>query len=184
MVTGMILNHKTKQGEMMMKVEVDVDNVTPLHRVIENVVKNKRAELPTRQFGNHPSIAGSTEENQYEKHHKKSRYSTLSSDVDDALGLLNRELEQSGQRRIIISEMMGKLGEVEQEREMWKGRASLVGSNQKTDDEILSAAEVKRLNIENDELKKMLEMQTTDLKRKEREWETWRREMQALIHEK
>lgn len=184
-VAGTMISHQKKKSEEMgMKIEVDVDNVTPLHREKEISLEPKRSESPTRLVSRHPLPKDVVAAEQHGKYHKKSRYSTLSSDIDEALGLLNRELEQARQRTMIINEMTAKIKAVEQEREMWKGRAELLAIDRNAVLELGLAAEVKRLRADNGVLKKATETLINESKRKEQEWEGWRRDMQTLINEK
>jgi hypothetical protein len=105
----------------------------------------------------------------------------LSGDIDDALGLLNRELEQAAQRKLMISEMAEKLGAAEQEARVWRGRAELLEKDRKIGDGMASADEMERLRGENWRLKEEIEGLKLDVGRKEREWEEWRRGMKAFV---
>lgn len=184
-VNGVVSHHKARQG--MMKVDVDVDSVTPWHRerAKEKSPETERAGwgLVARGGRKEPLLLDGLHiggERQL-SHHKRSRYTTLSGDIDDALGLLNRELEQAAQRRLIISEMAEKLAAAEQEARIWKGRAELLESDRKTSDGKALADQIEILRGENWALKRDLESLKADVGRKEQEWDEWRREMKAFV---
>ena len=65
-----------------------------------------------------------------ERPHKRSRYTTLPRHVDEALGLLNRELETALQAKGLLEEMASKVQMLEQELQIRKGQEVLTAREQ------------------------------------------------------
>lgn len=139
-----------------------MEDVTPLHRVA----------LPTSlALGKSRGAVSSIEESDRGK--KRSRYSTLPENLDEALGLINRELEQACQSRGEIRDLGRKIEMLEQELKMVKGRAELL-ERDKFKGNSGDEEEVRRLREENAVLR-------AELNRKAEEWERWRSSMKAFV---
>lgn len=195
---GVGKGRERRTGGVGMVGRIEVGGVTPLHRVMERKVggdERERGEeetgmggkgripLPSRRL----ELAGEAEESRMAPSlgtsHRKSRYSTLAPEIDEALGLLNRELEQAAQLKVAMAEMRERLGVAEQERRIWKGRAELLvrerGLGKYGNEE--GEGEVQRLRGENLRLGEVVERLREEAVRKEREWKEWRGSMRKLV---
>jgi hypothetical protein len=170
--------------EAGVKVKVEVDDVTPLHRSL----------LPTGLVVELGRTRGKSPD---ERGKKRSRYSTLPENLDDALGLINRELEIASQNRGMFEEMERKLERVEQELKLQTGRAKLLELGtflpdfgvRWVDDNVLGldrlrsegAGLVDGLKIENKQLREDIAALKAEIKKKDEEWERWRSSMKAFV---
>jgi chromosome segregation ATPase len=180
MVNGVVWNHKAcGDGAALAKIQVDVDGVTPLHRD-RSLASRARGGSGRESPG---LLLSGTEGAGEGKGVRRSGYLTLNGDIDDALGLLNRELEQAGQMKVLNKELGTKLSTVEQEVRIWKGRAELLERDLK-----MAAGEtgedVERLRKENHGLREELEWLRSDLTKRTEEWEEWGKNMKAFVYGK
>ena len=149
-----VLGLDLRERSVTVKVE---DGVTPLHRIdITDERRNSGSE---------------------EKKGKKSKYTILPENVDEALGLLNRELQVAYQMKGVIAEMAAKLEVVEQQLRIQKGRADLL-----TLERMAGGAENERkLKTENTRLRKELEILKEEARRKEVELAEWKSSVKAIV---
>jgi hypothetical protein len=61
---------------------------------------------------------------------KRSRYTTLPEHIDEALGLLNRELESAFQSKTLLRDMASQIHILEQQLEIRKGQEKLMAREQ------------------------------------------------------
>lgn len=171
------------QGKPLAKLPpLHVGDVTPLHRFSEQPSRSKsvsRTALSSRNRTPLPDIQ--------DRPHKRSRYTTLPEHIDEALGLLNRELESACQSKVLVRDMAMKIHVLQQELKIRQGQEFLLAREQERELspgkgmlEILKR-EVGGLRQENAALREEMERMRDEARRKERENEEWRRSMKALI---
>jgi len=138
--------------KMMQVVFATGGDVTPLHRVERalnagdgGVVGGKWKNAKNGKYG------GNVKEKEKEKGHNKSSYMTLPTHIDEALGVIGRELEEAAQVKLVVGEMKRRVQAFEQEVTMWKGRAELLERDR--DKEGSDNGELEILKVENTALK-------------------------------
>lgn len=170
------------QGKPLVKLpSLKIGDVTPLHRsselsdlkLVPKVFSSSRNRTPLPDVQDRP--------------HKRSRYTTLPEHIDEALGLLNRELELAYQSKNTIQDMASKVHILEQELKIRKGQEVLLARKQERElspgKELMEALkrEIDVLRMENRGLREEMEQMRVDTRRKEGEAKEWRRSMKALI---
>jgi hypothetical protein len=170
------------QGKPLAKLpSLHIGDVTPLHRSSEpnntkhiskiTISSRNRTPLPDAQ----------------DRPHKRSRYTTLPEHIDEALGLLNRELESAYQSKGLLRDMASKVHILEQELKIRKGQEMLLARGQDRElspgRELVESLkkEIDGLRDENKELRDEVERMRAEARRKDSETEEWRRSMKALI---
>jgi hypothetical protein len=108
-----------------------------------------------------------------ERPHKRSRYTTLPEPIDEALGLLNRELEQANEMKGLLKQIAARNHALEQEMKIMKAQ-EVLSAKAKRDwspgVQVLELTkEVEGLRRENAMLKKVLERLTEKESSKEDE---------------
>jgi hypothetical protein len=159
-----------------------IGDVTPLHRSslpLLPTLASKTAALPSQNRTPLPDAQ--------ERPHKRSRYTTLPEHIDEALGLLNRELESAYQSKNVVRDMASKIHVLEQELKIRKGQEVLMAREQEREispgKEVLESLkrEIEGLRNDNRVLREEVERMRDESKRKEGENDKWRRSMKALI---
>ena len=170
------------QGKPLAKIpSLHIGDVTPLHRA-SDAYNGKYAS----KFGVSPSNRTALPDVQ-DRPHKKSRYTTLPEHIDEALGLLNRELESAYQSKNLLRDMATKVYMLEQGLKIKKGEEALLAREQERElspgKELVESLrkEIDILRNENRGLREELERTTAEARRKDNEAEEWRRSMKVLI---
>jgi hypothetical protein len=107
--------------------------------------------------------------------------------IDEALGLLNRELESAYQSKSLVRDMASKIHVLEQELKIRKGQEVLLARDQDRElspgKELVETLkrEIDVLRSENGGLREDMERMRAEARRKDSEAEEWRRSMKALI---
>jgi hypothetical protein len=161
-----VISHQKATGisPKRIAVKVELDDVTPLHR----------AELPpVAPRGKSPI------EDHIDRAHKRSRYMTLPDEIDKALGLINRELEQACQSKAAFVEMKRKLDIVEQELKIQRGKTELLERDRRRI-EALDGMDV-GIRDENRQLREQNTALVAEMKAKMDEWERWKVSMKAFV---
>jgi hypothetical protein len=119
------------------------------------------------------STNGSQVPEAQERPHKRSRYTTLPEPIDEALGLLNRELEQANEMKGLLKQIAARNHALEQEMKIMKAQ-EVLSAKAKRDwspgVQVLELTkEVEGLRRENAMLKKVLERLTEKESSKEDE---------------
>ena len=164
MINGVISHHKAA-GVIPTRIAAtfELDDVTPLHRA--KLVPAFPAESP--------------EEDQSDKAHKMSRYSTLPKNVDEALGLISRELELACQNKAAFGEMKRKVEIMEQELQIQRGKTELLERDRQRS-EVVEGTDVD-LRGENRRLREENVVLNAEMRAKTQEWERWRVSMKAFV---
>lgn len=119
-----------------------------------------------------------------ERGKKRSRYSTLPSEVDEALAIINRELEAASYSKSIIAHTEARLHVAEQDLAIERGKSALAVPNVNQDEICKLQDELKRKNAYIEQLlKEKAESQAEASKyaSKVRELEDWKRRMKMMI---
>ena len=101
----------------------------PVHRVMSRSASDQEkppVELPSLRIGDVTPMHRTPLPKVQERPHKRSRYTTLPEHIDEALGLLNRELESAFQAKRLLREMASKIHTLEQELQIRKGQEALL----------------------------------------------------------
>lgn len=116
---------------------------------------------------------------------KRSRYSTLPTDVDEALAIINRQLEIASHSKSLLEQATSRLHILEQDLEIERGRARLTASQGDKNAEV--SALKQELRLKQDEIDKLAEANeelngdVRNKKLKIKELEAWKLRMKLMI---
>jgi hypothetical protein len=119
-----------------------------------------------------------------EKGKKRSRYSTLPTEVDEALAIINRELEAASYSKSIIAHTEARLHVAEQDLAIERGKAALAVSKSNQDEvQVLKDTIQKQDYIirKASEDYETLKVESEKNARRVEELETWKRRMKMMI---
>ncbi|TAQ88560.1 hypothetical protein B7494_g3085 [Chlorociboria aeruginascens] len=119
-----------------------------------------------------------------DKGKKRSRYSTLPNGLDEALAIINRELEAAAHSKSLIAHMNARLHVAEQDLAIERGRTAIAASKTKVDElfDLKEQARHKDLLIE--QLRKdntALKAEAEEYALKVKELEDWKQRMRMMI---
>jgi hypothetical protein len=119
-----------------------------------------------------------------EKGKKRSRYSTLPSEVDEALAIINRELEAASYSKSIIAHTEARLHVAEQDLAIERGKSALAASKANQDEVQVLKDQVKHKDLiieqlmnSNSELRDEANKNAAKVK----ELEDWKQRMKMMI---
>ena len=116
---------------------------------------------------------------------KRSRYSTLPENVDEALATINRQLEAGMHSQNILEHITARNQALEQELRIERGKALLKARNEQTEAE-MKELRVRSQNLEHelDEMKVQNQQLTSNAEKylkKIKDLEAWKLRMKAMI---
>jgi len=116
---------------------------------------------------------------------KRSRYSTLPTEVDEALAIINRQLEVASHSKFMLEQATTRLHILEQDLMIERGKATLTASQNDKDTEINTLKdELKLKQTMIDELTKKTEELLDDVRCKEakvKDLEAWKMRMKMMM---
>lgn len=173
---------RSDQGKPLAKLpSLHIGDVIPLHRASDpnNTKHISKFTVSSRNRTPLPDVQ--------DRPHKRSRYTTLPEHIDEALGLLNRELESAYQSKNLLRDMASKIHILEQELKIRKGQEVLLAREREREispgRELVESLKraIDGLRNENRGLREDMERMRAEARRKDSEAEEWRRSMKALI---
>ena len=116
---------------------------------------------------------------------KRSRYSTLPDDVDDALAIINRQLEAGVHSQTVLQHMTTRNQSLEQELRIEKGKSLLSTKNEQIEIELKALKvrfqEMERELQETRERNQRLSSEVETHLKKIKDLEAWKLRMKAMI---
>jgi hypothetical protein len=120
-----------------------------------------------------------------EKSRKRSRYSTLPNEVDEALAIINRALETASYSKSIIAHTEARLHIAEQDLAIERGKAALTAAKFNEDEMHILKEQMKQKDLIIEQLKRdntELEAEAEKHAAKVKELEGWKQQMKMMIN--